>query len=284
VAVVIDGEGDARAVAGAAREAGAVEALHAAPAVVQAAVARELEVDLFTRALAHVAHPHVPGDAIEAEAPRVANTERPDLIRRGGVPDEGVAGGDVREGDVGATAVAEARVEHAVSAELDAATVVVGEGLRHGAEDRREGRRVRHVGVGTDRVLTDHRGAARVRVGDVELAVRRIVGVEGHPQEAALAATVGERVDVQEGRREEGTVLDDLDPAALLDDEQSRGVTGRRAEEQGRSEAAGDLAHLEVLCRGAGGGDRRGQEGRRADREQLVETHGEWGWSRGLVG
>src|SRR3954447_16465247 len=61
----------------------AVRALHGVPAVVFAATAgRGLKVDLFVSVLADVGDPQVRGRAIEGEAPRIAQTHRPDLSAR----------------------------------------------------------------------------------------------------------------------------------------------------------------------------------------------------------
>src|SRR5712671_4133110 len=56
-------------------------AFHNPPAVIQTALARRLDVDLFPRALPHVPDVQQARRAIEREAPGVPQTERPDLFR-----------------------------------------------------------------------------------------------------------------------------------------------------------------------------------------------------------
>ncbi len=69
---------DLRAV-GVHRVGEAVRSLEELPAVVPAAAAGRLEVDLFPEILPDIANPHVTGLAVEAELPRVAQPVRPDL-------------------------------------------------------------------------------------------------------------------------------------------------------------------------------------------------------------
>src|ERR1044072_1053925 len=72
-----------------------VEAFHDAPAVVLAAgVARGLEVNLLEAVLAHVADEEIAGQAVAAEAPGVAQSERPDFGAEACAQDEGVACGN----------------------------------------------------------------------------------------------------------------------------------------------------------------------------------------------
>src|SRR6266480_1675567 len=58
-----------------------VGSLHDPPAVVQAALARWLDVDLLPRALSNVADVQKASRAIEREAPWVPQPDRPDLLR-----------------------------------------------------------------------------------------------------------------------------------------------------------------------------------------------------------
>ena len=60
-------------------------------------------------------------------------------------------------------------------------------------------------------------GGRGARVEDVEEAVRGVVRVKGHRQEAALCGLGGEPVDVEELARD--PVVDDLDVAGALDHE-----------------------------------------------------------------
>jgi hypothetical protein len=153
-----------------------------------------------------------------------------------------------------AAAVAEADVELAVGAEGDVAAVVVGEGLADG-EDLEGRRGVGRAGVG-GAVLDDVRVAAGVGVVDEEAAVRGVVGVEGHAQQALLVAGRHEGVDVEEvtGAR---AVLDDGDAAALFGHEEAA-LARRHLDGDRLPQAGGDDLGLEV--------DVGGQAGRRATR------------------
>src|SRR5690606_33165659 len=114
-----------------------------------AAAVGRLEVDLLDRVLADVADVEVAGQAVEAEAPRVAQAERPDLVPDVRVVHERIGRRDDRAGRVdveaedlaeqrvptlgvarripGRPAVAETDVEVAVRSEGEAAAVVVAE-------------------------------------------------------------------------------------------------------------------------------------------------------------
>src|SRR5439155_26342122 len=94
VAVLQDGQRHAGHVAaGGGREA--VAALGDVPAVVLAAAAGgEADVHLLPLALADVGDHEVAGQAVEGEAPRVAQAVGPDLAARARAGDEGVVGRD----------------------------------------------------------------------------------------------------------------------------------------------------------------------------------------------
>src|SRR6266850_6711488 len=80
----------------------AVAALHDPPSVVLAARAgRGLQIDLLPLVLSDVADEQGAGEPVEGEAPGIAKAERPDLRKRAGHADEGVARGH----RVGRTAV-----------------------------------------------------------------------------------------------------------------------------------------------------------------------------------
>src|SRR4051812_1322661 len=126
-----------------------MRSLEDAPAVVAAAAAASrLEIDLFPCVLADVRDEEVAGQPIEAETPRVAQAEGPDLrSRRAGRAGEGIRGrnhiavaahvepkdlsAQVREGLSGlervaaAAAVADGEVQVTVGAERDLAGVMV---------------------------------------------------------------------------------------------------------------------------------------------------------------
>jgi len=163
VVILEDREGQGPVVA-VRRGVEALASLHPAPPVVDAPrTAGRLEVHLLPAALADVGDEQVPGEAVEAEAPRVTQPEGPDLVP------ERVAGGHVRRravhvetqelpqeraevlrivpGIPAAPAVADTDVEVAVGAELELAAVVVAEaGMRDGEQDQR-GAGVREVGI-----------------------------------------------------------------------------------------------------------------------------------------
>ena len=180
---------------------------HARPPVVFAAGAgARLEVQLLPIPSAHITDPQISRQAIEGDAPGIAQPRSPDQVVGAGVPEERVVSGHVRKGQVhveaqelaeelvrvlgrgGDAAVPHGVVELAVRSEADAAAVVVGCRLRQGPEDRGERGRVDDVrNGGVAQVLADHRVAGQVRVADVELAVGRIVGVEGEAKQPALA-------------------------------------------------------------------------------------------------
>ena len=200
-------------------------ALELPPAVVRgsAGVRSQRAVDLLVAILADVADPQVAGLAIEREAPRVAQAERPDeVVTRHA--DVGIRGRDrVRlprvdvdpedlaqqrtealgavAGIAGAAAVAHPDVEIAVGPEREHPAVVVRVGLRD-AKDDLDRRGVGLAGVRRrSQVLRDHRVAVAVRVVDVELAVPAVVRVERQTEEAALAARRDLRAQVEERRR-----------------------------------------------------------------------------------
>ena len=87
-----------------------------------------------------------------------------------------------------APAIAEPRVQHAVRAELQLATVVIGV-LRMGDLQHRVGRRrVGAVGIARDVVAHDPDVAARIGKVDVEPAIGRVLRMKRHTQQPALAA------------------------------------------------------------------------------------------------
>ncbi len=131
VAVAEDEHGRREAGGRAAARAEGDVALAGGPAEVAArSGAGRHAVDLLLRALADVADQHVAGDAVEREAPRVAQAEGPHGGRRAGRAR--VEAQDLAQPAAGvlrvraARAVAHARVEQPVGAEGELAAVVVG--------------------------------------------------------------------------------------------------------------------------------------------------------------
>ena len=197
------------------------------------------DVDLLAGVLADVRDVEVTGLHVEGGTPGVAETVVHDLVVARG-PDErvvrgdGIAAGDavdvdakdlavelvgdvlgVALGVVGSAAVTGEDPEVPVGAEAELAAVVVRVGLVDG-DHRRSAGAVRHLGVAGDRVPGDLDTPAVVRVIDVEVTVRLVLGVEGHAEKTLLAAgagpAAGDRVDVQEVRRTE-VVLGDAEDA-----------------------------------------------------------------------
>ena len=156
------------------RRVEAVQPFHLSPAVIFAADARRgLEVDFLERVLADVADPEVAGRAVEAEAPRIAQTVRPDLAARAGALGERIrrrngvrrAVIDVDAQDLAeelievlgvvvriaaGAAVAGADVEIAVGSELQLPAVVVRENRMRNRQQDRARRGIGAVGIGCD--------------------------------------------------------------------------------------------------------------------------------------
>jgi len=64
---------------------------------------------------------------------------------------------------------------------------------------------------------------------EIELAVRRVLGMEGETEQAALSPRQDPRLQIEERHGQDLAAFRDLDDPALLDDEQSpRSVTGIR--------------------------------------------------------
>ncbi len=87
------------------------------------------------------------------------------------------------------------------------------------------------------------RPRGRVGIGDVEAAARRVIGRERKAEKPLLLAG-SDGPDREEGGGQDGTVLENLDPgavvrSALLHDEEARRVAGRRGDEQRIGEALG---------------------------------------------
>jgi hypothetical protein len=267
-----------------------VSPLPAVPAVVLAAGAGgRLQVDLLPARLPDVGDPQVAAQAVEGEAPGVAQPVGPDLAAGAGDADERVARGngvgepraaavDVDAQDLAeqgverlpvllrvaaAAAVARGDVEEAVRPERDLAAVVVGERLVVGEEDLLRGG-VGDIRVGRHPVAGDHRlelAADGAGVVDEEFAVAGVVGMEGEPEEAALAAAGDRGREVEERLGEHLRAVEDQDLAGLLDDEQpSRAVAGMgQGDRQHQPGGALDGGQRQALG-GEGKGGRHGCE------------------------
>ncbi len=105
-------------------------------------------------------------------------------------------------------------------------------------EQGTDGLGLRDVGVGGDPVLLDPGGAAAGVVHE-EAAVRRVVRVEGEPEQPSLPAAFHPVGDVEERGRRQGAIPDDPDATVLLHHEEAV-IPRRRREVHGRVEAARD--------------------------------------------
>lgn len=207
------------------------------------------EVDLFPAILTHVADPHVVGEAVEGEAPRVAQAPQPDVPGRGiahagervigrrnvrisvidvDAEDLGQARGQgarAADGVEAEAAVADPDVEHAVRSEQQCAAVVLWELVVIDEQD------LLVAGVGDVRI-----GVAPVELPDVDAsqriagnggicagkeheypAVPRVTGVKREADEPLLVALEG--IDRDERGRPLRAVLDDGHRTGLLGDE-----------------------------------------------------------------
>ncbi|MNN06721.1 hypothetical protein D3C81_1195220 [compost metagenome] len=80
--------------------------------------------------------------------------------------------------------------------------------------------------------------ARQVGVINEEIAIARVLRVEGQRQQPPLAAGGGERADIEEGRGQQVAVLHHADASCTLENEQAA-VAGRRRQENGRIQARG---------------------------------------------
>src|SRR5712671_1750923 len=100
-----------------------------------------------------------------------------------------------------------------------------------GGDDQLRSRRVSDLGVRRRGESLDPDVAVRLRREvDIEEMIRRILRMECDTKQSALSAAQHSRGDVQKRRRLQHAVLDDADPPALLDDENSAVIEGLREE------------------------------------------------------
>ena len=284
--------------------AGVVRAFPEAPPEVGAppgALRCREDVDLLPVGGADICDPEVARCPIEAEPPRVAKAEGPDLVAGTGPTDERIVVGNGvptvgdRRAHVDAeqlrqqrpevlpvvvgvalrTTVAEPDVEVPVGPEGDVAAVVVGEGLRqpqHFATRPDVGDVARH-GVGSD-----HAGPV---VGAVGVADEQdgAVGRERQSEQSALAPQVGHvRDEIEDGalgRREHLTVAYEAPHGAgTLPDEQVVGP--RTGNHRRRRLDGGDLGQADGEPAQVGRRRRRrcSRRGRRAGGRRSGRGHG----------
>jgi hypothetical protein len=197
-----------------------MSAFHPPPAVVLAArAAGGLEVDLLPRVLPDVTDEEIACEAVEAEAPRIAQAVRPDLGPGAGHPKEGVGGGNpvgCRPVDVDAenlakeapqilgvvvdiaraAAVADANVQVTVGAKGELAAIVIRSGLGNGQQDGAG--ELSTVGIARRRVPSDDHIPCRVRVVHIEEPVGRVARMKGEPNQPSLTTAGHERGNIEE--------------------------------------------------------------------------------------
>ena len=219
-----------------------MRALPAVPAEIGTRrLARRQLVDLLPAVLADLADHQIAREAVEREAPRVADAVGVDLgsgaggkrlARRDrvGLSARGarIDAQDLAEQDAGVlsigahTAVAHADVEVAVGAELQLAAVVVGGRVRDTEHEAVTG--VGNVGAGGGVELPDD--DRPVREGRVRVQETRdgVVGGEGDREQAALSAESDLARDVEERCRQDGAALHDAHRPTALDHEHARRI------------------------------------------------------------
>src|SRR5215203_5977394 len=218
--------------------------LHQIPAkVLSARTRRGFVVDFLVRRRPNVADPQVARDPIETKAPGVAQSKRPDLGARPRLVGVGVVGRDCVPEVVGhlvdvdaqdlaeqgaqilaipATPVTQPDVEISILRPKEEQTTVV---VRRWLVDEQDGfgaRRVSAVRIRARHPVSGDDGAAvAIGVVDENVAIVRVVGMEGYAEQPALPATADEVGDVQERPGHDPTIANDVDPSRLLDDEEA---------------------------------------------------------------
>ncbi len=97
--------------------------------------------------------------------------------------------------------------------------------------------------VGRDRPALDARVAVDVRIVDEEDAVRGVVGMEGHAEQALFATAADLVRDVEERRLRHVAVAQNQDRSALIDDEDATAVVAGVDDLEGPAEARDHLFH-----------------------------------------
>ncbi len=202
--------------------AGVVVALEATPAVVRAADAGDFEVHFLDRALADIADQQVAGLAVEAPAPRVAQSVAPDLVAGGG--DRAAAGTGLpdRDGVGGLQPEPRFAAHRRTRRRRDRVDVQPQHLALQGARVRIAvggGRRVEETGVG-GAIITDAAAGAAAEVG-------RRQGLRAIARIAAAAAVAEAEIEV--AVRSEGDVAAVVVAEILVDaqDHGARGLVGR---------------------------------------------------------
>jgi len=229
-----------------------MRALVTVPTVIlPAGAVRRLEAHFLPLVLAHIGQVKVAGGAVEAEAPHVAQTPRPDLRRAQPAQGERVVrrdavraliaidvnaqnGAKQRPGILGVAlriarraAIAQRDVQVAVRPEGDHAAVVVGVGLVDAQQFARAGG-IGHVRIVPGNRILGHDGRPLVvGVADEQAAVAGIRRVERQTQQSLLGVAADRRDagrEIQERRLPPRAILKDPDAPGLLHHEQAAGA------------------------------------------------------------
>ena len=238
-----------------------------------------MEVDLLDLVLADIADPHRAGVAIEGEAPRVAESQRPDLRASSSAPipssarewivlwdlvaprtrnvetedrgQERVGVLPVPFGITGTSTVPQTHIEVVVRTEGKVTSVVVGERLVH-LQDH-----FRRIGIGLVGVVAHpvaHHGGVPVRIGVVDVEAPRlgVVGFEREAEESLLTTGNDPGAHVEERLWQQTALRDDPYDAALLDYEEPLTPVAGVGNQQRADESGDDLAQLDVGLQGIG--------------------------------
>src|SRR5581483_8124381 len=130
-----------------------------------------------------------------------------------------------------APTVTETDIQKSVGTKGQHAAVVIRKRLRDGEEYAVECRR---GGIGIDGIRKesrDHSVSIGVRVVHIKPAVRGIVGIKRHAEEALFTTCRNLAHEVHKLAGEQRPVSDDSNRAALLDDEQPSSVSRRTRQE-----------------------------------------------------
>jgi hypothetical protein len=235
-------------------------------------------VDLLPAVLAHVRDQQISREAIDGDPPGVAKTPVEDEGVGLGVADERIVGrhdrarsfADVESQDRAearggvltiplriacAAAISRRDVEHAVRSKCERTSVVVAIGLREVEQLEGAGGigdvRIRSAGLVANQLRTDRCGILAVLasrdVVQVEAPVRRVVGIEGEPEQASLTPEAQQGPDVEEERRGRDVVaiLEDVDLSALLHEKEPVAAIGWGLESDREGEPEGWKGPLE---------------------------------------
>lgn len=236
-------------------------------------------VDLLLRILPHVADVEITRGGIEADAPGIADAERPNLVGATG-GNEGIVGRnriilaviarkiiavDINAQDLAeqrilvlsiltriaaAAAVANAEIEITIGPERDRAAIVVSEiGMGNGQQSLGEFR-TRRIAIDAA-IFADLDVAVAIGHVDEEAAVARIVGMKGHAEHTALAATAYLAIgDMEEGRFLAALGVDAKDLAGILSERIDEAVvTACKCGLHGTESDIGDLLCLDEAGR-----------------------------------